>query len=586
MRDSRPRARKILPQLLLLVLLAQFQAFCNAPISVKQPAVKLAAEAKKKERPAVDELRSRLAKVLGRETTKEDVVWRYQATLELPCLQNFSSTSAGQVTFDGLTSDECRRKAAAAVLAAIDFEKLQKEATELGLAPKASGKAKTEKAPKAKKAKGAAGAKKAEPEEGSFEIGQEVEGKVVKQTRQNLRVDLGGLEAVIPAAEICDGFPSEVPALNSSVKARVLSSSPLRLTLREGSLERLEKPSLKVNIALMEGVDSTEKLDAEVVDFSMSEATLRLPRGDSETLAFLPSNDFADGLEIKVGSKVQVRRKFEQNRRVVVSMLPPNKSPEDVLKPGDELEGSVESILRADRRPAAFVDVGFDRPAYLDWQETADGWPEKVFRNLKIGKKLSCRVIKIMGDRIYITRRSGDLERLSFRDRQNVTQEVRDLFAAIPEDQWMDAQVQRLYPKQAVVVVKAPDGTEAEGLVLKRFLSEEFLNSAAPNQAVKVRRLAKQNKSSGNLRVMLTMKEVESKGAKTSEPQKKDSVSESATSTKTTDPLSDLTDFVRADKSTQEAGEESQELKDSVSESATSTKTTDPLSGLTDFLMR
>ena len=30
---------------------------------------------------------------------------------------------------------------------------------------------------------------------GSFEIGQEVEGKVVKQTRQNLRVDLGGLEA-------------------------------------------------------------------------------------------------------------------------------------------------------------------------------------------------------------------------------------------------------------------------------------------------------------------------------------------------------------------------------------------------------
>ena len=74
----------------------------------------------------------------------------------------------------------------------------------------------------------------------------------------------------------------------------------------------------------------------------------------------------------------------------------------------------------------------------------------------------------------------------------------------------------------------------------------------------------------------------ESKGAKTSEPQKKDSVSESATSTKTTDPLSDLT----AEESTQEAGEESQELKDSVSESATSTKTTDPLSGLTDFLMR
>ena len=59
-------------------------------------------------------------------------------------------------------------------------------------------------------------------------------------------------------------------------------------------------------------------------------------------------------------------------------MLPPNKSPEDVLKPGDELEGSVESILRADRRPAAFVDVPKLNSSAHSWVMSHHPFPEEL----------------------------------------------------------------------------------------------------------------------------------------------------------------------------------------------------------------
>ena len=105
--------------------------------------------------------------------------------------------------------------------------------------------------------------------------------------------------------------------------------------------------------------------------------------------------------------KIQVRKKYITKERLIVTMKEtPSKRPED-LEPGEEISGTVESILRNNDKPAAFLDVGFDRPAYLDWQECGDSYPGKTFVRLKVGKEVTTRVLRVVGDRIYVT---ADLE--------------------------------------------------------------------------------------------------------------------------------------------------------------------------------
>ena len=90
--------------------------------------------------------------------------------------------------------------------------------------------------------------------------------------------------------------------------------------------------------------------------------------------------------ELAIGSKIQVRKKYLTKDRALVSMKdPPSRKIEDLV-PGEELSGTVESLLFSNNyeKPAAFLDVGFDRPAYLDWQEASDTYPGKAFRRLKV----------------------------------------------------------------------------------------------------------------------------------------------------------------------------------------------------------
>eukprot|EP00438_Fugacium_kawagutii_P025844 Skav200522 [mRNA] locus=scaffold450:598106:598798:- [translate_table: standard] len=195
---------------------------------------------------------------------------------------------------------------------------------------------------------------------------------------------------------------------------------------------------------------------------------------------------------------------------------PPSRRPED-LEPGTELSGTVDSILRASDKPAAFFDVGFDRPAYLDWQEASDTFPGKAFVRLKVGKEVTCRVLKVEGDRIYVTKRSGDLYRPTFSEKLPPSvAEVVEPFRSLPMDIDLDARVLRMFPTHAMVSVKAPDGTEAEGYVPRGFYSDAFEESGAPNDQIKLQLLPEQPKAKGKRqRVMLRFKNEKEKSSKT-----------------------------------------------------------------------
>ena len=79
-----------------------------------------------------------------------------------------------------------------------------------------------------------------------------------------------------------------------------------------------------------------------------------------------------------------------------------SKSAQD-FQVGESMTGTVESISKSSRRQrAAFLDVGLDRAAYLDYQEVADSSLDKAFNALKLGDQLDCRVPWVLA--LFFTR--------------------------------------------------------------------------------------------------------------------------------------------------------------------------------------
>ncbi|CAE7246176.1 unnamed protein product [Symbiodinium sp. CCMP2456] len=544
------------------------EAFCAGAISAPaRSSIAMSAQETAQNDPAL-ELRQKLTKLLGRKPTNRDLVWRYEASIELPCLKNFTTTLEGQVKRSGSSLEQCKRRVSSAVLAALDFEKLsaesgvdfEKPSAESQTATKTTSAesktaAKTKKNKTAKKAPGAS----------KFQVGDEVEGTVTGRYGKGLVLRIDGVKAVLPASEICDGFPEDVPAKNSTIKVRVLqTNNTFKVSCRDSG-DRTNYEGLKVDRSIMDKLAISEKVDAEVIGFDFQNAYLRVvsPSDPSKvTIADLARKDFAEGAEkeLRVGSKIQVRRKYAaRTRRVVVSMRDPSRRPEDISV-GDELPGTVDSILRGPR-PAIFLDVGVDRPAYMDWQECGDGHDRRAFEKLKVGTKTSVRVLKVDGERIYVTRRSGDLYRRSLdgdKLRRN-TPELMSKFMSIGSDRDLGGEVFRLYPTHAVVAVKSPDGDVADGFLGRSDFSKSFRQEAAPGLAVKVRTLPGQNATGAH--VMLTMPDAAVEKQDDTEPA--DVLPETETETETESEPADSAEAAPSEKP--DAG---------------------PLEGLKDFLMR
>ena len=456
--------------------------------------------------------------------------------LGIPCTLSLKEWPLlGLVSFKSFRSV---RKAAAFMLAALDFEQLAAESKKTSKKPEKllNSTSSSACALHAPKLSPAARNKSQTANEGQTtdkkkpNIGDELEGKVTAKTSRGLRMNVAGNEAgrnslshllrpvemaacqaFLLASELCDGFPEDVPKLGSTFQVRVLQNKKLlQVTRREGSLERQSYSDLKFDASVLQDLDPSSKVEAEVIGFDFTNAFLKIvsPSDPSKmTLANLPRKDFAEGAEkeIRIGSKIQVRRKYSKRGRDIVSMREqPDRQPKD-LNVGDTLTGTVDSILQGPR-PAIFLDVGFDRPAYMDWQECGEGHNANNFRSLKRGQSTSVRVLAVQGDRIYVTRRPGDLHRASLDGSGRLPKNTADImskFMALPLEQELEGKVYRLYPRYASIAVKSPDGDTADGYLGIDYFSKSFIQEAAPGLTVAVRRLPKQNAEGP--RLMLTM---------------------------------------------------------------------------------
>lgn len=106
-----------------------------------------------------------------------------------------------------------------------------------------------------------------------LEVGANLTLNVTRRTQTGLRLDWAGKEApgaptcggwqvTLPASELREGFPLEVPGRGAMLKVRVLATERTTLvTMRKGSLERPEKVKVKLNVSALDGYDG--KFEAE-----------------------------------------------------------------------------------------------------------------------------------------------------------------------------------------------------------------------------------------------------------------------------------------------------------------------------------
>eukprot|EP00931_Biecheleriopsis_adriatica_P061811 TRINITY_DN37182_c0_g1_i1.p1 TRINITY_DN37182_c0_g1~~TRINITY_DN37182_c0_g1_i1.p1 ORF type:complete len:626 (-),score=153.95 TRINITY_DN37182_c0_g1_i1:18-1895(-) len=586
------------------------QAFClSAPEARPRRCSLIARSAEAKDAKAggttskspVEELNKKLIELLGRAPRRNEVLWKYQVTLELPCLENFS-TSVGKVSFTSDNDRVSKRRAAAAMLAGLDFDALEAEKQEiLGTRPKKKKEkkqkpvdtsvtvseaqpeeTKQEKTSKSKKKK--AKAKDANPPKATFEIGQEVEGFVMASQGNGVIVDIGARKAFLPASEIEEGFPKSRPELKSEVKGRILKIKPLTMTLREGSLERAAEAweNIERKPSIMQDLEPLQKIDGVVVGFTFGEAILKVMHpSDPEkvTVASLSQNEFLPGFvdTVKLGDSVKVRVKQIRDKSWVIASMKDKPALDPAsLEVGQTLEGVIEGV-RWGQIAAAFLDVGADASALLEWQEFGDGFG-KGQNDLKVGQTISVRVLKADAKRILVTRRSGSLYRRTLEEKVEENSEAKvAAFQGLAADQWLDASVLRLFRQRALVTVKSPDGaTEANGVISKSCFTAAFRKDAAPGLSVRVRLVNPEepvrNDSSnkGPSRLSLTMLEPDEK-VSTSGAEQAEGASE-------------------AEDETSESG-----LEDDAPSTTTTTTTTTattatedkgPLGGLSDLLLR
>eukprot|EP00439_Symbiodinium_sp_Y106_P076059 s234_g15.t1 len=82
--------------------------------------------------------------------------------------------------------------------------------------------------------------------------------------------------------------------------------------------------------------------------------------------------------------------------------------PLESLKAGTEVDAQ---ILSKHRFSGWFVNIGTDRSAFLEFEEACDGFPTEGMNTWLRGSTLTARVLENDGEKIWLTTRSGSLER-------------------------------------------------------------------------------------------------------------------------------------------------------------------------------
>jgi len=173
------------------------------------------------------------------------------------------------------------------------------------------------------------------------------------------------------------------------------------------------------------------------------------------------------------------------------------------LRVGDEVHGTVTKVLG---RGGIFVDVGFGKDGFIEAGELRDGFPVNGLTFRKGTKITGLRVLRVSRGKLWLTLRSGRLERAPRIKLPKLCREHVQAFENVPQDQWLTGIVNDISTLGVFVVVKP----HKIGQQVSAFLHpSEFINGyedeAILGGAVNVRILSV-DVTAGSIR--LTMKGV------------------------------------------------------------------------------
>lgn len=154
-----------------------------------------------------------------------------------------------------------------------------------------------------------------------------------------------------------------------------------------------------------------------------------------------------------------------------------------LLRIGETVNGTVLRNLGTKRYR---VDVGKGREVDLTAGELRDGFPVESAR-LKTGDEITARVLRIVDRRVWLTRRSGSLDRPPWEYDKLKSRRV-SAFVGVPSNKWFFGEVVEM-SLFAVWVKLTPDieGEPCVGMVHKDEFYGDFVDRASYGMQVRVR---------------------------------------------------------------------------------------------------
>lgn len=320
--------------------------------------------------------------------------------------------------------------------------------------------------------------------------------------------------------EFSDGFtPRQIPTLGTTLNVRVLASNGdyYALTCRSGVLPRVPYGELPRDPSVF-GAD--EWLEGEAVAITDLRAVIKVASpsdGNKFTSGLLNKQDckgeFAE--DAALGAKVRVRLKGGNPRTgaVYLTMLDADGSQANITQATPRVKRTLEEIQvgqevtglvrNTTKKGGVWVDVGAEQDGFLAPAEMRDGFP-----NNKVpaqGTKVDARVLSKVGDRLTLTRRSGDLQRPAATGLPRMNTSV---LAGFPRSQWLEGEVMGMTLKEAMIKVVLPSsGLSTVGLLTPSDFAEGFSDTAALGGKVKVWVKDVRKGNGTKERVVFTMKE-------------------------------------------------------------------------------
>mmetsp|Transcript_54911 Transcript_54911/g.163478 ORF Transcript_54911/g.163478 Transcript_54911/m.163478 type:complete len:239 (+) Transcript_54911:27-743(+) len=154
------------------------------------------------------------------------------------------------------------------------------------------------------------------------------------------------------------------------------------------------------------------------------------------------------------------------------------------LEVGETLEGTVSHYAKF----GCFVDVGAEAKGVILNEELSDGF---AMQGLRKKSTVKARVLKIEGDKLWLTLRSGDLARPEPDPRWNGLDNLA-AFEGLPATEWLEGEVHSVWIGKGVFVkVQAPGSSEpSKGLLKKEDFSDGAAESMREGAKVRVRAIS------------------------------------------------------------------------------------------------